>query len=192
MLRFASLLTSLCLFTAPSFAATIIYSPPSAAQKTAFVRLDGLIKMGDAKQLEHTLRDAQNSGKQLAVTLASNGGDDIEALAIGHVIRKFHADTYHEYCSGSCALAFLGGERRFLLTDDASAFVVNRPEFADVYITTPSPELKQLLDGLRDYIMQMTGDVRFYSTMMGIPYTTPHTFMAEEALATKAVTAVLR
>lgn len=193
MLRCCLLLLSALALTAPAAsAATIIYSPPNASQKTAFVKLDGELKAGDAQLLEQNLRDAEKSGKQLAVVLSSSGGDIKEAMRMGKTIRKFHADTYHEYCAANCVIAFLGGERRFLMGDPSTALLVSRPEFADSFIANPSPELKKQLDELRAYVLEHTGDVRFYTNMMAIPFSTPHTLLPEEALATKTVTQVLR
>lgn len=191
MLRSLLLLALLTLTPAPVLAANIIYSPPNAAQKTAFVKLDGEIKPGDGQLLEHNLRDAEKSGKQLAVVLSSSGGDLKEAMRMGKAIRKFHADTYHDYCAANCVIAFLGGERRFLMGDPGTALLVSRPDFADEFVARPSPELKKQLDVLRAYVLEMTGDVRFYSNMMTIPFSTPHTLLPQEALATKTVTQVL-
>lgn len=192
MLRCCFLLLVLLALTAPAAsAATIIYSPPNAAQKTAFVKLEGELKAGDAQLLEQNLRDAEKSGKQLAVVLSSSGGDIKEAMRMGRAIRKFHADTYHEYCAANCVIAFLGGERRFLMGDPSAALLVSRPDFADTFVASPTPELKKQLDALRDYALELTGDVRFYTNMMAIPFSTPHTLLPEEALATKTVTLVL-
>lgn len=186
------LLSGLMLASPTVTAATIIYSPPNAAQKTAFVKLDGELKSGDGALMEQTLRDAEKSGKQLAVVLSSSGGDIKEAMRIGKAIRKFHADTYHEYCAANCVIAFLGGERRFLMSDPSTALLVSRPDFADAFVESPTPELKKQLDALRSYVLELTGDVRFYTNMMTIPFSTPHTLLAEEALATKTVTQILR
>ncbi len=193
MLRcFCLLLSGFVLVASPAIAATIIYSPPNTTQKTAFVKLDGEIKPGDAQLLEQNLRDAEKSGKQLAVVLSSSGGDIKEAMRMGKVIRKFHADTYHEYCAANCVIAFLGGERRFLMSDPSTALLVSRPDFADTFVTSPTPELKKQLDELRNYVLELTGDVRFDSNMMSIPFSTPHTLLQEEALATKTVTQALQ
>ncbi len=194
MLRAFSVLAVFAALSAvPARAAEIIYSPPNASQKMAFIRLNGVIKPGDAQLLEHSLRDAQSSGKELAVVLGSNDADMDEAIKIGRIIRKYHADTYHEYCAASCVLAFLGGERRFLMANDSGkALLMSRPEIGDVFVNEPSPQIKAQLDLVRAYVMEMTGDVRFYTTMMGVPFSSPHTIMPEEALATKTATQVLR
>ena len=170
-------------------AADMTYSPAERGQKTAFIRLNGEIKPGDAAALEQKLATAQASGKEIAVILSSGIGDYDEAMRMGRAIRKYHADTLHGYCASACVIAFLGGERRYLVnSEETDALLISRPPYADDYFVVPTPQLKRHLDILRSYVLEMTGGTKFYSAMMAIPSSPAHTLGPEEALSIKAVT----
>lgn len=173
--------------------AEIEYNPPSANQKTAFIKFKGILAKGEALKLGNTLEAAQKTGKQLAVVLDLSGGDEAEAILTGRLIRSFRADTYHDYCSAECIFAFVGGERRFLMKiDPAAALVMNRPQYADIYVKTMDPALKERVEKLRAHLKRMTGEDRLFNQMMDTPSTIPHTVDEKEALGTKLVTQVLR
>lgn len=188
-------LTIACLAFAPAaLAGEARYSPPGPQQKTAFVAFDGMIGPGDADRLDTALQKAQGSGRQLAVTLGSSGGDFEEAMAMGRVIRRYEADTYHAYCAAACSFAFLGGARRFMLQDDAmTALIVHRPPFAEALLDRPNPSraLRARLDVLRDYALEMTGDGRAYSFIMSFSSSSPHKVTEAEALEQKIITQAL-
>ncbi len=175
------------------FAAEVEYNPPAANQKTAFIKFKGILAKGDALKLGNTLEVAQKTGKQLAVVLDLSGGDDSEAILTGRLIRSFQADTYHDYCATECIFAFVGGVRRFLMKiDPAAALVLNRPQYADIYVKSMDPTLTERVEKLRTHLKRMTGEDRLFNQMMDNPSTIPHTVEEKEALGTNLVTMVLR
>ncbi len=173
--------------------AEVEYNPPAANQKTAFIKFKGALMKGDALKLGNTLEVAKKTGKQLAVVLDLGSGEEDEAILTGRLIRAFHADTYHDYCAAECLLAFVGGERRFLMKiDPAAALVLSRPQYADVYVKTMDPALKDRVEKLRAHFLRMTGEDRLFNQVMDTPSTMPRTVDEKEALGTKLVTQVLR
>lgn len=181
---------AILLGTAPLHAADIKLSTPKTTQKTAFTTLDGEIAVGDADRMEETLKEAKKTGKELAVMLTSTGGDWNEAMALGRVIRKYHADTYHGYCAFACVLAFLGGERRlFYAGADNANLVISRPEILEGSANSASPALKQFVANLRSYAVEQTGAATIIDLMLATPVQTPKTLTAEEALNSRTTTA---
>lgn len=176
-----------------SQAAEVEYNPPADNQKTAFIKFKGILGKGDALKLGEALEAAQKTGKQLAVVLDLSAGEENEAILTGRLIRSFHADTYHDYCAAECLFAFVGGERRFLMKiDPAAALVLSRPQYADVYVKTLDPALKERVEKLRTHLKRMTGEDRLFNQMMDTPSTIPRTVDEKEAVGSKLVTQVLR
>ena len=82
------------------------------------IHATGPIEQGDAAKLQQLVR--QNS-LQLGldvyiVRLNSPGGLSLEGMKIGYVIREARLETFvsrYDACASACALAFLGGTRRY-------------------------------------------------------------------------------
>ena len=174
-----------------SHAATVLYNPPAQKQAFAFVHVDGVIIPGDAQRLEQGLAQAQQSGKPIAVMLASRGGDVDEAMVMGRLIRRYQANTYHQNCASSCVFVFIGGVQRYTVASGPDALVVHRPELAEAYVSRPNPFAKKMLDMLRDYIAVHTGSTNLYEAMMLIPFSQPYSFSAQQAMSMGVVTMVL-
>lgn len=184
------LIIGILLGTMPLHAADIKLSTPKTTQKTAFTTLDGEIVVGDADRMERILEEAKKTGKELAVMLTSNGGDWNEAMAVGRVIRKYHADTYHGYCAFACVLAFLGGERRLFHADaDNANLVISRPEILEGSFNSASPALKEFVTNLRTYVVEQTGAAVFLDLLLATPVQTPKTLTADEAQNSRTTTA---
>ena len=78
---------------------------------------DGEIQDGDAKKLEHLIRNSDlNPLSDYVVRLNSPGGSLLEGIQIGTVIRAATLQTFisrGDICASACALAFLGGTKRY-------------------------------------------------------------------------------
>jgi hypothetical protein len=78
----------------------------------------GAIEQGDSAKLERLVRDNDLTSNidKYVVRLNSPGGSVLEGMRLGTVIRDAQLETFigrGETCASACALAFLGGTRRF-------------------------------------------------------------------------------
>ena len=101
---------------------------PSAVSRT--IRMTGAIEEGDATRLRQMLTDIRKQapkapGRPLAtLEMSSNGGDLLEGLKIGYLLREFDVAALvrtGDACLSSCALAFLGGTASHLPTETSVA-----------------------------------------------------------------------
>lgn len=174
-------------------AAIVTLSPASAQQSYRFIHVTGEIIGGDAQQLEQALRQAQGQGlgHQIAVMLDSRGGDVDVSMAMGQLIRRYHAVTYHAYCASACVFTFLGGDQRYFSQDSGAMLNVHRPELAEAHIAHPTAFTTQMLEVLRTYIASMTGSSSLYNAMMLIPFSSPRALLPSEAQSMQVTTVVL-
>jgi hypothetical protein len=82
------------------------------------INATGEIEKGDATKLEALVRDhgLASGFDDYTVRLNSPGGLLLEGMEIGKVIRAARLETlvaHNEQCASACALAFLGGTRRY-------------------------------------------------------------------------------
>jgi hypothetical protein len=76
----------------------------------------GAIEKGDADTLAQLVRDNTSGFGDYTVRLNSPGGLLLEGMKIGNVIRDARLETFisrDDECASACALAFLGGTRRY-------------------------------------------------------------------------------
>ncbi|MGI4811195.1 MAG: hypothetical protein ACRYF2_24205 [Janthinobacterium lividum] len=78
----------------------------------------GEIVAGDSERLAGVLKESATSGSDddYVLQLSSVGGDAVEAIRLGKVLRKEQVSTlvaHDAACFGSCALVFLGGTQSY-------------------------------------------------------------------------------
>lgn len=78
----------------------------------------GEIVAGDSERLVEVLKESAASGSDddYVLQLSSVGGDAVEAIRLGKVLRKKEVSTlvaHDAACLGACALAFLGGTQSY-------------------------------------------------------------------------------
>jgi len=88
------------------------------------IKIHGYISKDSSFAVEKILEELQpcrdQSGRivrPILVTMNSSGGELIHGYKLGYILRKHRAFTYigHDnVCASSCAVAFLGGERRII------------------------------------------------------------------------------
>jgi len=109
--RWAGALTLSLACTAPTTAAEISIEANSTPS-SALIGIDGTLVPADVDQFR-----AKVAGiKKAAVIFRSNGGNLYAAIRIGKFIRAMNWITYvpaDVTCASACALAWLGGTRRF-------------------------------------------------------------------------------
>ncbi|SDE95636.1 Transcriptional regulatory protein, C terminal [Variovorax sp. CF079] len=100
------------------------------------VQLSGLIESGDASRLEGQLKSLQAPGRIFSFYLHSPGGNLMEGMRLGRVIRKYGLTTYvgryrgegekslSGHCYSACSLSFLGGSYRYV--NEGSSYGVHR------------------------------------------------------------------
>lgn len=172
-----------------AFGAEVRLSDSDPAGSTPVVRLTGQIVGGEAGALQRLLQAGTAAGKTPTVFLASEGGDVDEAMALGRVIRASGAVTVHGYCASACVYAFVGGRERFVASD--SILSIHRPTLAEANFALPTVMGTQMLNGLRDYIIGMTGSAAFFEVMMRVPFAEPRALLPSEALAMGVATRLL-
>ena len=121
------LLAVLCLLgvSVPSFAGTLTVqatSIPGLTAKTPILthtlRFTGLIEVPDGDRLRAELTKIRakvppgTEGPLATIELSSKGGDLLEGIKIGYMLREFDVATLvkaGDLCLSACAMAFLGG-----------------------------------------------------------------------------------
>lgn len=138
------------------------------------IEVSGPIVRGDhakfsraVSDVETGLRNSFYSIERTEVTLASNGGDVDEALAIGRDIRRFSMFTrIYDVCASSCVLIFAAGVERTsvgFLNRSNGLFTprlgVHRPYFVNLEPNQPrstiAPEIDRRRRALGEYMEEM-------------------------------------
>jgi hypothetical protein len=107
-----------------SLIVTLLFAAPSTGTAMDFrlaertIYATGAIKKGDADKLDRLVRDNKlaSGDEWYTVRLNSPGGLLLEAMKIGTIIRDAALETLISHdaeCASACALAFLGGTRRY-------------------------------------------------------------------------------
>jgi hypothetical protein len=90
-----------------------IFVPPQDQDKSAIVTITGTIEFGDQDEFLRKIAPLTSA----TVSFSSDGGSLIAGLQIGETIRMKNFSTLvvdHASCASACALAWLGGTRRFM------------------------------------------------------------------------------
>lgn len=191
MLHKITALLVILLVAYPARAVTITISQPTDGNNYQYIYVRDVIVGGDDVKLEEALKQASASGNRLVVDLESRGGDVDVSMAMGRSIRNYNAVTYHRKCESSCVFTFLGGVQRYtVVSDDASALIVHRPELGEVHVSHPTYFTKKMLDMLRDYIVEMVGKEDLYDIMMTISFNSPRALSAREEISTNVITKI--
>ena len=93
----------------------------SSEQGLTIIFIEGQLRSGDGRAFVDTVIDVENA----FIVLSSDGGDIAAALDIGKAIRLKGFSTLVQSghrCASACALAWLGGQRRFMATGAAVGF----------------------------------------------------------------------
>ena len=181
--------------SAGTFSADIHHDPfvPGSNSLGATI-LEGVIKQGDAEKLATELAIAPH----YEIILASPGGDLVEAIKIGRLIRKYRVATFvpideprmqiefllkqhgitdpdHKYtCASSCFFAFVGGIYR---DGNGHSPLVNlgfhRPflsnEFLQTHdITTVILEENKMNILIRSYLEEMNVKPKYYDEILSV------------------------
>jgi hypothetical protein len=138
----------------PARAATVLLnerSIPSVVPGTALaqhgLRLTGPLLPGDADQLRRTL-DSLKAGGAITLELSSPGGDLLEGLQLGYLLRERGIAALvrrGDVCLSACALAFLGAAQ-------ATVEFGGRVAFHNFYINTANTGLRAADDASSGHI----------------------------------------
>lgn len=93
-------------------AATILVSPLPSSE-SALVTVEGVLEFGDSEQF----RQKVSTLPKAVVVFQSDGGSVVAGIQIGRLIRLRNFATLvpnNARCASACALAWLGGTRRFM------------------------------------------------------------------------------
>jgi hypothetical protein len=102
-----------CIVTAHCAQAAIISVEPSVRGQPALVLVDGGLEPGDGDQF----RSKTSFLSKAIIAFRSDGGSVIAGIQIGESIRLKAFTTFvpeNARCASACALAWLGGARRFM------------------------------------------------------------------------------
>jgi hypothetical protein len=161
------------------------------------VEISGVIDRGDAQRVQAFLA-ALPAGKQIAVSLISEGGAIDEALRIG---RHLHANRIQTFvvgngreCVSACALVFLGGRdadgASYRVKGAAARIgfhgfrrVVPDKEFTVADMKEAVASTQQALLAIADYLTQIGAGIEFMSMMLDKPNTEMNYLTNEKALA---------
>ena len=99
---------------------TSIYTTQALSAVFRTIRMKGLIEVGDAEKFRSLLVKLKTSATAkpegpIVVELNGAGGDLLEGIKVGDVLREFHVTTVvrkGDLCLGACTVAFVGGSAR--------------------------------------------------------------------------------
>jgi hypothetical protein len=131
-------------------------------QYHAVVSMSGYIELGDADRLDQLLKLLPNKN-DTKVLLSGHGGDALEAIKIGEVIRRAKASTrVVDVCLSGCAYAWLAGVERYASKTAKIGF--HRPHLSgDNDWSRPSYSKWEL-----DQLLSVYVRFGFYLTRLGI------------------------
>ena len=137
-------------------------------------QLSGGIDRGAAKRLEDKIKAITEKEARLSFYLNSPGGNVLEGMEIGRLIRSYgmsvnigvyrgeQEDVLAGSCYSACALAFLGGPYRYL--QQGSTYGVHR--FSGPGATPHDLELGQIMSAsVGSYIREMDVDPKLFDFM---------------------------
>ena len=116
-------------------------------------RIDGPLVPGDTDRLIERLREidfegGNFSGVRALATIAGTGGSHDEGVGLARLFRDYHIETTvpsGTECSGSCAIAFLGGTVGF----DIRGWGPSRSVAPDSRLRLAVPEPERALHGTK-------------------------------------------
>jgi hypothetical protein len=120
MVRTAIYATVLLLMVTAAKAATILVVPMGSSD-SVFVTVEGALDLNDYEQFRQKV---SNISKAI-VAFQSDGGSVVAGIEIGRLIRLRNYVTLvpgNTRCASACALAWLGGTRRFMAADAQIGF----------------------------------------------------------------------
>ena len=143
-----------------SHAATFKYAPfdPRVPDSSEAVYISGPIEAGDLEKLRALIRPDVWRFKKSTVVLASNGGDVVEAMKIGDVIRSSYVSVFVNknvgVCASACFLLYVSAVERGATYP---ALGVHRPYFGHEHfagLSLVDAERKQikLFDAFREFL----------------------------------------
>lgn len=130
---------------------------------------------------------AAGSKHGLLVKLDSSGGDVIEALKIGRLIRQnfmYTEVTPNSRCASACVFLLQAGVARF--ADYQSQIIVHRPTFDAASFAGLDDEgarivYNNMVSNLRNYfVSEMGGSEEAFTLIMATPFSAPRTLTDEE------------
>ena len=206
MLKLSSIIISFFLATTVSFAGVFIELNPDSSNK---ISINGKIKKGEYKDFERKLKivlidqfgkpdSLKRAGYRInrkipSITLNSPGGDLIEAMKIGHLIRKLFIETHirretftnsgqPSSCSSACFFIFVSGIQRQVdfsfFGNSKTEYTVNklglhRPYFDKSYYSKDFGSYKTQYEKLakitRNYLLEMGVNKVVVDKMFSIP-----------------------
>lgn len=160
--------------------------------RITYITLSGAIRSGDYARFVSIIRENKESAA-FSLTLLSAGGDVEEAMKIGRLVRKLyinpwvairglsHGRVIHPnfteggcsvprqcICASACVFIWLGGVRR-----SGNFIAIHRPTFSpERFANMSAPEAKReydrALEGVRQYLSEMSVTPRFLEAMMAV------------------------
>lgn len=112
---FAAFAAAAVSFCCPARAAEVSLTAASAS--TQFLEISGVIEQGDARKVAAAIAGAKLIA---SVQLSSPGGDVVEAVEIGELVRAARLDTgvaKLSYCASACFFIWMNGATRFASSD---------------------------------------------------------------------------
>ena len=147
----------------------------------ANILIEGTIKKGDLAAFKHAVDSISqttvfkiNGVPLITIDLDSPGGDVMEAIEIGRIIRSRFLTTgaVKQQCSSACVFILIAGVMRAV--SDAARIGLHRPYFDPAYFSSLSAEqarskYNELVEQLRRYFFEMGGDERAFRILMRTP-----------------------
>lgn len=152
------------------------YGCEGNAVESCWITASGIITQGTAERFRNFL---ESGVEGMYITLASPGGNLVEGVRMGRLIREYGFFTnIMEECLSACAYAFLGGKNRKI--DENS--VLGFHQFSS-NLELPELVSQQLSAELLKYVIEMGVDARvFVSASMTSP---DEFFYVDEALGSE-------
>ncbi|TAN13735.1 MAG: hypothetical protein EPN34_01030 [Burkholderiaceae bacterium] len=141
------------------------------------VNFQRVIKPGDAEKLREKLADinkiSPHDFRVGMIYLNSPGGDVMEAMKIGHLIRDEQMSTFvpHDFtCASACALLLAAGVTRgaagpLIIHSFYSPEFLGSGDFADA-----NRQFDKISQAIRDYLKQMRVPATLLDEMLKIPF----------------------
>ena len=160
-MKMRSMLAAMLMSLPPvAHAATFTYAPfdPTGSDSPESVRIVGEIKVGDLERLRALIRSDVSRFKRSTIVLASNGGDILEAMKIGDLIRSSYVSVFVNkdigICASACFLIYVSAVERGATYP---AVGVHRPYFGEEHfagLSVKDAERKQskLYAALREFL----------------------------------------
>jgi hypothetical protein len=171
---FAACITAFVLMLMPGARADLRKLPPDQLLGGIEVFISGTITERDAKVFEALSEEVERS--LLRVRLDSIGGDVDAAMRIGRLVRKYEGSTsigkepsssFNANCYSSCALIFIAGVWRSILSPGGQLglhrpYLASAPQNRDVV----EKQVPLMLSQVREYITEMGVTENFYQLMV--------------------------